>query len=188
MELKSVMTALDRHAQDITRIMNVISDIADQTNLLALNAAIEAARAGEAGRGFAVVADEVRKLAEKTMASTSDVSSAITSIQESSAQSITQVERSVENINKTKELGSRAKATLSEILNMAAESADKIQAIAAASEEQSATSEGINRTVGQINVIATETASNMGDASRTVAELERQINVLTNLIASLNKQ
>ena len=188
MELKSVMTALDRHAQDITRIMNVISDIADQTNLLALNAAIEAARAGEAGRGFAVVADEVRKLAEKTMASTSDVSRAITSIQESSAQSITQVERSVENINKTKELGSRAKATLSEILNMAAESADKIQAIAAASEEQSATSEGINRTVGQINVIATETASNMGDASRTVAELERQINVLTNLIASLSKQ
>ena len=186
--LQNVMTALDRHAQDITRIMNVISDIADQTNLLALNAAIEAARAGEAGRGFAVVADEVRKLAEKTMASTSDVSSAITSIQESSAQSITQVERSVENINKTKELGSRAKATLSEILNMAAESADKIQAIAAASEEQSATSEGINRTVGQINVIATETASNMGDASRTVAELERQINVLTNLIASLNKQ
>ena len=61
-----------------------------------------------------MVADEVRKLAEKTMASTSDVSSAITSIQESSAQSITQVERSVENINKTKELGSRAKATLSE--------------------------------------------------------------------------
>ena len=188
MELKSVMTALDRRAQDITRIMNVISDIADQTNLLALNAAIEAARAGEAGRGFAVVADEVRKLAEKTMASTSDVSSAITSIQESSAKSITQVERSVENINKTKELGSRAKATLSEILNMAAESADKIQAIAAASEEQSATSEGISRTVGQINIIATETASNMADASHTVAELERQINVLTNLITSLNRQ
>ena len=188
MELKSVMTALDRHARDITRIMNVISDIADQTNLLALNAAIEAARAGESGRGFAVVADEVRKLAEKTMASTSDVSSAITSIQESSAKSITQVERSVENINKTKELGSRAKATLSEILNMAAESADNIQAIAAASEEQSATSEGISRTVGQINIIATETASNMADAAHTVAELERQINVLTNLITSLNRQ
>lgn len=188
LELKNVMTALDRHAQDITQIMNVISDIADQTNLLALNAAIEAARAGDAGRGFAVVADEVRKLAEKTMASTSDVANAISAIQESSSRSISQVECNVANINETKELGAKGKDTLHEILDMAANAADKIQAIAAACEEQSATSAGVNRAVGQINVIATETAANMKEASRTVAELEHQISILTDLIDSLNRQ
>ncbi len=186
-ELKNVMADLDKHTQNITHIMNVISDIADQTNLLALNAAIEAARAGEAGRGFAVVADEVRKLAEKTMTSTTDVANAISAIQESSAKSITQVDCNVTNINTTKELGAKAKDTLHEILDMAAASADKIQAIATASEEQSATSEGVNCTLGQINAIASETAANMREASRTVTELERQITVLTDLIDSLNK-
>ena len=88
--LKNDMAALDDNARAISQIMAVISDIADQTNLLALNAAIEAARAGEAGRGFAVVADEVRKLAEKTMASTTDVGNAIKAIQDSAAKSMDQ--------------------------------------------------------------------------------------------------
>ena len=98
LRLKQEMAALSASAQEIGTVMGVISDIADQTNLLALNAAIEAARAGEAGRGFAVVADEVRKLAEKTMASTNEVGNAINAIRNSTEKSIKQVDVAAESI------------------------------------------------------------------------------------------
>lgn len=183
--LKDDMTALGQSAQNISQIMSVISDIADQTNLLALNAAIEAARAGDAGRGFAVVADEVRKLAEKTMHSTSDVGNAIRAIQESSSKSITQVEAAVVNIERTTEQSLTSGTALGEIVNMMEVTADQVRAIAAASEQQSATSEEINQSISQIDTIAQETALAMRQATTAVNDMVQQTAALNRLIEEL---
>ena len=187
LELKDDMTQLNEHAQDITRIMGVISDIADQTNLLALNAAIEAARAGEAGRGFAVVADEVRKLAEKTMASTNDVGNAIKAIQESTAKSMVGVDNAVERIGEATELAGRSGEALQEIVATVEITADQVNAIATASEEQSAASEEINQSIVQVNDMSRQTAEAMGEAARTVSDLAAQAQGLTELIEAMKK-
>ena len=187
LELKDDMTQLNEHAQDITRIMGVISDIADQTNLLALNAAIEAARAGEAGRGFAVVADEVRKLAEKTMASTNDVGNAIKAIQESTAKSMTGVDNAVERIGEANELASRSGQALEEIVATVEVTADQVNAIATASEEQSAASEEINQSIVQVNDMSRQTAEAMAEAAKAVSDLAMQAQGLTDLIQELKE-
>ena len=187
LELKDDMTQLNEHAQDITRIMGVISDIADQTNLLALNAAIEAARAGEAGRGFAVVADEVRKLAEKTMASTQDVGNAIKAIQESTAKSMTGVDQAVERIGEATELANQSGQALQEIVATVEATGDQVNAIATASEEQSAASEEINQSIVQVNDMARQTAEAMAEAARAVSDLAAQAQGLTNLIQELKE-
>ena len=186
--LKDDMSRLGENAAAITQIMSVISDIADQTNLLALNAAIEAARAGEAGRGFAVVADEVRKLAEKTMASTSEVGNAIHAIQKSAEKSIRQVEISVEGVNATTELAGRSGEALKEIVSLAENAADQVRAIAAASEEQSATSEEINRSISEINEIAGQNASAMEQAALSVKEMAAEAQKLNALIEKMKNE
>ena len=183
--LKEDMVQLNGHAQDISRIMAVISDIADQTNLLALNAAIEAARAGEAGRGFAVVADEVRKLAEKTMASTNDVGNAIKAIQESTAKSMEGVERSVARIGEATELAGQSGSALEEIVATVEATADQVNAIATASEEQSAASEEINQSIVQVNDMSRQTAEAMAEAAKAVSGLAAQAQSLTGLIQGL---
>ena len=187
LELKDDMAQLNEHAQNITRIMGVISDIADQTNLLALNAALEAARAGDAGRGFAVVADEVRKLAEKTMASTQDVGNAIKSIQESTAKSMTGVDNAVERISEANELASRSGQALGEIVATVEATADQVNAIATASEEQSAASEEINQSIVQVNDMSRQTAEAMAEAAKAVSDLAMQAQGLTDLIQELKE-
>ena len=185
--VKEDMAQLNEHAQAITRIMNVISDIADQTNLLALNAAIEAARAGEAGRGFAVVADEVRKLAEKTMASTQDVGNAITAIQESTSKSMDAVDAAVDQIGQATELASDLGRALEDIVATVEATADQVNAIATASEEQSSASQEINQSLILVSDRAKETAIVMAEAAKAVEELAGQAQGLTRLIQELKQ-
>ncbi|MCM0753915.1 methyl-accepting chemotaxis protein [Desulfovibrio aminophilus] len=171
--LKADMTELGRQAEGIGRIMNVITDIADQTNLLALNAAIEAARAGEAGRGFAVVADEVRKLAEKTMTATKEVGDYIQAVQESARKNIQGTEATTQAILAGTETAEKSGAALREIVDMVEKTADQVRSIATASEQQSAASEQISRSTEEINRIASETAEAMTQSAQAVSDLAR---------------
>jgi len=183
--LKSDMANLGQQAESIGRIMNVISDIADQTNLLALNAAIEAARAGEAGRGFAVVADEVRKLAEKTMTATKEVGDAISGIQQGTASSINSVERAVQRIDEATTLAGQSGQSLREIVRLVEAASDQVRSIATASEEQSAASEQIGRSVDEVSSISHATADDMTQAARAVEELAGRAGVLRDVIREM---
>ncbi len=186
-KLRKNMNALSEHAQSINTVMSVITDIADQTNLLALNAAIEAARAGEAGRGFAVVADEVRKLAEKTITSTTDVANAIHAIQESTDSNVKQVDIAVQRIEEATNLATQSGEALRDILEMADVSAAGVSAIATASEEQSFTVREMTTSIDQINEIANKTNNAMLEAAEAVVSLSAQTQELTNIIESLKK-
>jgi methyl-accepting chemotaxis protein len=185
LELKTDMTTLGKQAEGIGHIMNVISDIADQTNLLALNAAIEAARAGEAGRGFAVVADEVRKLAEKTMTATKEVGEAIQEIQQGTRKNIDNVDRTVKTIEEATDLARASGETLTEIVNFVDLSTDQVRSIATASEEQSAASEEINRSVEEVNRIAAETMDGLRQSAQAVAELAQQAQELGSMVQEM---
>ncbi|WP_320172850.1 methyl-accepting chemotaxis protein [Maridesulfovibrio sp.] len=183
--LEKEMEELGESAGKIGQIIDVISDIADQTNLLALNAAIEAARAGEAGRGFAVVADEVRKLAEKTMTATNEVEAAISEIQRGTKESISQCAFTVKEIGTVSDMAGDAGKSLNEILSLTDTVSEQIQGIAAACEEQSATSEQINRAVDEINNISTETNSAMRQSSEAVSDLAAQAHQLKSIIDNM---
>ena len=185
--LKQDMEQLNAHAQAINDIMVVISDIADQTNLLALNAAIEAARAGEAGRGFAVVADEVRKLAEKTMSSTQDVATAIRAIQGSTEQSVRAMEAVAQKVGEANQFAGDSGKALQAIVATVENAAMQVHAIATASEEQSAASEEINRGIMQVDSMAKQNLDAMNQAAQAVQQLVSQAGTLNTLVHELRE-
>ena len=179
------MQELGKQAESIGNVMNVISDIADQTNLLALNAAIEAARAGEAGRGFAVVADEVRKLAEKTMEATQEVGASINAVQHSARVNIEEVGKAVSSVAEANTLANSSGNALTEIVNLAASNSAVVASIATAAEQQSATSEEINRSIEEINQVVGETAEGMVQSSAAVQDLSRMAQELRRVMDGL---
>ena len=186
-ELRESLCTLGLQAQEIGKIMSVISDIADQTNLLALNAAIEAARAGEAGRGFAVVADEVRKLAEKTMTATREVEESVRNIQGGTEANINIMEKTMESVHKSTTMVQQAGRSLDSIVKVADATASKIGYIATASEEQRATSSEITQGTSDINRIAGETSEQMSHAQNAMKELMRFVAEANKLVELLKQ-
>ena len=186
--MQQAMTGLEQQADGINRIVETISDIADQTNLLALNAAIEAARAGEAGRGFAVVADEVRKLAEKTMLATKEVSAAIMSVQDSAKHNLQIMETTYSAVQHATTLAEGSGEAMRSILSLSDENAEQVHRIADSAEELVQHSEDITESLTRVNGVAQETISGMESSSRILADIISQVSKLDTLMQDLHNK
>ncbi len=178
---ESIRTLGERSHQ-IGEIVNVIDDIADQTNLLALNAAIEAARAGEQGRGFAVVADEVRKLAERTANSTSEIGGMINAIQKDVELAVTTMGAVAKKVDTGVDLSGKAGQSLRIIVASVDELLGMVQQIASATDEMSATSEEINRDIEEIAAVSRETSASSEQTAQASGELAKLSNDLEGIV------
>lgn len=174
---------LGNSSNQIGEIIQVINDIADQTNLLALNAAIEAARAGEQGRGFAVVADEVRKLAERTSKATKEIEGMINIIQKDTSEAIASMNEGTKEVEKGKKLADKSGQSLKEIIIGAQQVVNVINKVAEAGEEQSIASQQISKNIDAISNITNETSGGIQQIAKAAQELSRLTDNMQDLIS-----